>query len=165
MRHARGLQRAGRVAAAALLALAAAACGADEEPPDGAAASRQLAERLVQRLEPDPESGHVAVEIDAALLAELVLAPNPAAGELTDPLAAARVFAAALDLPEDAAFVLVERSEQIGEGSGLFTATVRAGAGPRVVSMRLVSDPDARDQPTLWVLNDYSEEGEAAAGP
>ena len=168
MRHARTLEWAGCAAAAVLLGLAAAACGADEEPPPsaaGAAAAREVAERLVQRLERDPDSGHVAVEIDSALLAELSLAPNPAASGLTDPLAAARLYAAAIDLPEDAAFVLEDPPLEIGEASGLFTATVRVGAGPRIVRMRLVSDPDEHDRPTLWVLNDFREEGEAAAGP
>lgn len=125
----------------------------------GAAAANphEIAGRLIKRTVAAGDGGHVAVEIDHQLLRELTDEKEQDArtAVFRDPLLAARLFAPYIGMPEDAVFSIEQVSTETEEASGLFIAVVRIDSGGASARMRLVSEPDADDQPTLWVLNDY----------
>lgn len=59
--------------------------------------------------------------------------------------------------PDPGHLSIVERSQQPEEASGLFIAVVQVTSGDKSTQMRMISEPDTYDQPTLWVLNDYHQ--------
>lgn len=118
---------------------------------------QDIAGSLIGRSVRQPDGKHVAIEINAEVLEGLMKKPvgDENSSGFRNPLHAAKLFAAHIELPEDAMFAILEISQQPEEGSGLFIAIVQVTGGDRVVRMRMVSEPDDSDRPTLWVLNDY----------
>lgn len=119
----------------------------------------ETAGNLIRQLIEQPDGRHVAVEINAENLQQL-MASSSLDGSLQsfrDPLLAARLFAPSIGLPATAEFSIVQRSQQAEEASGLFIAVVMINSGEQTVQMRLISEPDIHGQPTLWVLNDYDK--------
>lgn len=116
-----------------------------------------IAGSLIRRSIEQPGGKHVAVEIDAGALEDLMNKPadDESSSVFRDPVQAAKLFAAHIGVPEDAMFAILEQSQQPEDGSGLFIAIVQVTGADRIVQMRMVSEPDPYDQPTLWVLNDY----------
>jgi hypothetical protein len=119
----------------------------------------EIAGTLIKRYVEQPGGTHVAVEIDAENLQNLVTMSDQDKNlqAFRDPVSAAGLFAPHIGLPADAEFVIVERSEQPEEASGLFIALVQVISGDKSTQMRMISEPDTYDQPTLWVLNDYRQ--------
>jgi len=117
----------------------------------------EIAGSLIRQYVEQADGRHVAVEINTEILRELMARPEADEGlkAFRDPLLAARLFAPHIGMSADAEFSVLERSQQPEEGSGLFIAVVQVTAGDPLVRMRMVSEPDAYDLPTLWVLNDY----------
>lgn len=72
-----------------------------------------------------------------------------------DPLLAARLFSSHIGLSAQAEFSVLKSSQQPEEASGLFIALVQVIDGDSKAKMRMISEPDAFDRPTIWVLNDY----------
>lgn len=116
-----------------------------------------IAGSLIKRSVRQPGGKHVAIEINAEVLEDLMKKPvgDENSSGFRNPLHAAKLFAAHIGLPGDAKFAILEKSQQPEEGSGLFFAIVQVTGGDRVVRMRMISEPDDSDRPTLWVLNDY----------
>lgn len=119
----------------------------------------EIAGKLIKRYVEQASGKHVAVEIDAEYLDKLVTMSGQDKKLLAfhDPVPAARLFASHIGIPADAEFVIVEVSQHPEEGSGLFIAVVQVTGGDKSIQMRMISEPDAYDQPTLWVLNDYRQ--------
>jgi hypothetical protein len=117
----------------------------------------ETAGSLIRRYVEQPDGRHVAVEINTEALQNLMTRPSRDTDlqAFRDPLPAARLFAPHIGLPAGADFVILEISQYPEEGSGLFIAVVQVTGGDKQVQMRMVSEPDAYEQPTLWVLNDY----------
>jgi len=116
-----------------------------------------IAGRLIKRTIADQQDGHVAVEIDHALLRELTTASNqgPDIAAFRDPLLAAWLFAPHIGAPADAMISIGQVSPEAEEASGLFIAMAEVDAGGESMTMRLVSEPGADGRPTIWVLNDF----------
>ncbi|MDX2480124.1 MAG: hypothetical protein QNK24_07290 [Desulfuromusa sp.] len=120
---------------------------------------QEIAGTLIKRFVEQPGGSHVAVEIDAENLQNLVTMSGQDKNlqAFREPVPAARLFASHIGLPADAEFAIVERSQQPEEASGLYIAVVQVTSGDRSTQMRMISEPDPDDQPTLWVLNDYRQ--------
>lgn len=120
---------------------------------------QEIAGKLIKRHVEQPDGTHVAVEINAENLQNLMTMTGQDSDlqAFRDPVPAARLFAPHIGLPADAVFAIVEISQQPEEASGLFIAVVQVTSGDKSTQMRMVSEPDAYDQPTLWVLNDYRQ--------
>ena len=120
---------------------------------------QEIAGKLVKRYVKQPDGSYVAVEINAENLQNLVTLSGQDKNlqAFRDPVPAARLFAPHIGLPADAEFAIVERSQQPEEASGLFIAVVQVTSGNKSTQMRMISEPDTYDQPTLWVLNDYHQ--------
>jgi hypothetical protein len=120
---------------------------------------QEIAGKLIKRFVEQSGSTQVAVEIDAENLQNLVAKSGQDKNlqAFRDPMPAARLFAPHIGLPADAEFVIVEMSQQPEEASGLFIAVVQVTSGDKTTQMRMISEPDTNDQPTLWVLNDYRQ--------
>jgi hypothetical protein len=120
---------------------------------------QEIAGTLIKRYVEQPGGTHVAVEIDAENLQNLVTMSDQDKNfqAFRDPVPAARLFAPHIGLPADAEFVIVARSQQPEEASGLFIVVVQVTSGDKSTQMRMISEPDTYDQPTLWVLNDYRQ--------
>lgn len=143
------------------------ACGGDQHADPaatpagvsktGPGGQYEVVESLIKRYVEQPGGRHVAVEIDADVLEGLLQRPgdDEIISAFRDPLRAAELFATHIGLPEDAGFAILEVSQQPEVGSGLFIAVVQVEGSDRALQMRMVSEPDADDQPTLWMLNDY----------
>ena len=116
-----------------------------------------IVDSLINRYVEQPGSSHVAVEINFETLRELMERPgdDEVLQVFRNPLHAAKLFASHIGLSDDAMFAILEETQQPGEGSGLFIAIVQVKASDQTVRMRMVSEPDDHDQPTLWLLNDY----------
>ena len=119
----------------------------------------EIAGKLIKRYVEQPGGSHVAVEIDAENLQNLVTMSGQEKNlqAFRDPVPAARLFASHIGLPADAEFAIVERSQEPEEASGLYIAVVQVTSGDKSTQMRMISEPDTEDQPTLWVLNDYRQ--------
>ncbi len=130
-----------------LLAALLGACAAAAPPSPGPG------DALVRSVHESEHGFHV--ELDPAGLAAARGADD---GVLRDPVEAARSFRATLGLAPTARFELLERSDEAAEGSGLFHAEVEGRDASRAVRLRLVSEPDERGAPTLWLLNDFRVE-------
>ena len=119
----------------------------------------EIAGSLIKRYVEQADGRHVAVEIDTDSLEEL-LARQGSDEDLPafrDPLLAAKLFGPHIGVPAGAEYATLERSHHPEEGSGLFIALVQVTGGDHPVTMRMTSEPDSHDQPTLWVLNDYQQ--------
>lgn len=118
-----------------------------------------IAGLLIRQLMAQDGDGQVAVEIDTRVLRELMT--NPGQDEdlraFKNPLLAARLFAPHIGLSAQSEFSVLKSSQQPEEASGLFIALVQVSDGDSVVKMRMISEPDAFDRPTIWVLNDYEK--------
>ena len=133
------------------------ACDRQQPGAPATANPTEIAGELIKRTIVDPGDGHVAIEVDHELLREL---NNGANGEqaieaFRDPLLAAWLFAPHIGVPTGAVISIEQVSAEAEEGSGLFIAVATANTADGPIRMRLVSEPDAAGQPTLWVLNDY----------
>ena len=117
----------------------------------------EIVDSLINRYVEQPGGRHVAVEINFETLRELMERPgdDEILQVFRNPLRAAKLFASHIGLSDDAVFTLLEETQQPGEGSGLFIAIVQVKASDQTLRMRMVSEPDDHDQPTLWLLNDY----------
>jgi len=122
-----------------------------------AANPHEIARRLIKRTIADQQDGHVAVEIDHELLRELTTAAakDSDIAAFQDPLLAAWLFAPHIGVPADAMISIEQVSPEAEEASGNFIAVASVNAEGGSIHMRLVSEPGADGQPTLWVLNDY----------
>ncbi len=127
-----------------------------ETPRSGARQANDTAQRIVTRRIVDSQSGAVTVELSTSAIDRLrARSASRPDFDLADPVRAARLFARALDLPPSTRFELLSVSKEIEEGPGAFVATVRATSSEESIVMRLLSDPDETERPTVWLLNDY----------
>jgi hypothetical protein len=132
--------------------------GTTEDSPAAAMYSgHEIAGKLIGQLVRDPGGAQVAVEINHEMLRELVAVMNTddTLESFRDPLLAAKLFAPHIGVPENVDFSITERSQQVEEASGLFIAVVTVNNAGETVIMRMISEPDSFDRPTLWVLNDF----------
>jgi len=136
---------------------------ADQKPPEllpqtPQSPEREPAARLIRQLVEQAGGERVAVEIDHEALQRFTTAPESdrAMDSLRDPLRAARLFAAEIGLPTGAEFQLLQQSGELEEASGLFIALVQVISGEESVTMRMISEPDLHERPTIWVLNDFT---------
>jgi hypothetical protein len=120
---------------------------------------QEIAGKLIKRYVEQPDGTHVAVEINVENLQNLMTMTGQDSDlqAFREPVPAARLFASHIGLSADAEFAIVEISQQPEEASGLFIAVLQVTSGDKSTQMRMVSEPDAYDQPTLWVLNDYHQ--------
>jgi len=117
----------------------------------------EMAGMLIGQLVEQTDGRHVAVEINERGLRSMVAGALEPEDMLAfgDPLITARLFAPHLGLPADAEFILLSQSKQAEDASGLFIAVVEVNHGGKSTQMRLISEPDDENQPTIWVLNDF----------
>ena len=141
------------------LTLLIALTGCDRQPDEKSldVNPHNIAERLIKRTIADEDSGHVAVEIDHELLAQLTAGAMQEASTdaFRDPLLAAWLFAPYIGVPTHAMLSVERVSPEVEVASGLYIAVVDVAFGEHSTKMRLVSEPGSDGQPTLWVLNDY----------
>jgi len=133
--------------------------GCDQQP-DAATVDvnpHEIAERLIKQTIADEDGSHVAVEIDHELLGQLSAGAkqDTSIDAFRDPLLAAWLFAPYIGVPTHAMLSVGQVSPEVEVASGLFIAVVDVSIDGHSTKMRLVSEPGANGQPTLWVLNDY----------
>jgi len=119
----------------------------------------EIAGTLIKRYVEQPDGTHIAVEIDSENFQNLLRMSGQDKNlqAFREPVPAARLFAPHIGLRADAEFSIMERSQQPEEASGLFIAVVQVTSEDKSIQMRMISEPDTDDQPTLWVLNDYRQ--------
>lgn len=118
-----------------------------------------IAGLLIRQLVAQDGDRQVAVEINTEVLHELMTSSGQDEDlrAFKDPLLAARLFSPHIGLSAQAEFSVLTISGQPEEASGLFIALVQVSDGDSMTKMRMISEPDAFDRPTIWVLNDYEK--------
>lgn len=118
-----------------------------------------FASNIIARQYHEPGSRQVFVEINYSFLESLTKRPEArdVLQKIRGPVSSSRLFAKAIHVVGPTDFTLGSQDKEVGEASGLFTATVQVKAIDRTLSMRMVAEPSDDGQPTIWLLNDYND--------